>query len=59
VTDADTVRILEELIAAIDVRMPRVQNAGETVIARDAAALKTSALGRIAQLRPGTVPEAG
>lgn len=52
-TDADTIRILEELIAALDLRMPRMHNVGETAIARDAAALRASAHERIAQLRPG------
>jgi hypothetical protein len=51
VTDADTIRILEELIAALDLRVPRMQHAGEAAIARDAATLRTSALERIAQLR--------
>jgi hypothetical protein len=51
VTDADTTRMLQELIAALDVRVPRMQNAGETAIARDAAALRASALERIAELR--------
>ena len=51
-TDADTIRILEELIAALDLRVPRMENVGETVIARDAAALRASALERIAKLRP-------
>lgn len=50
-TDLDTIRILEELIAALDLRVPRMQNAGEETIARDAAALKTDALERIAELR--------
>ena len=51
-TDADTIRILEELIAALDLRVPRMEHVGEAAIARDAAALKTSALERIAELRP-------
>jgi hypothetical protein len=51
VTDADTIRILEELIAALELRVPRMEHAGEAAIARDAAALKTSARERIAQLR--------
>jgi len=57
VTDADTIRILEELIAALDVRVPRMAHAGEQTIARDAAALRTSALERIAQLRHAAAPE--
>jgi hypothetical protein len=57
VTDADTIRILEELIAALDLRVPRMTHAGEASIARDAAALKKSALKRIAQLRLDATPE--
>ena len=56
-TDRETIRILEELIAALDVRLPRMEHAGEAAIARDAAALKTSALERIAELRPEADPE--
>lgn len=55
-TDADTIRILEQLIAALDLRMPRMQHAGEAAIARDAAALRTSALARIAELRRAASP---
>ena len=51
-TDADTIRILEELITALDLRVPRMAHAGEAAIAHDAAALRTSALERIEQLRP-------
>lgn len=58
-TDAHTIRMLEELIAALDLRMPRMQSAGEAAIARDAAALRTSALERIARLRPDATPAAG
>ena len=50
-TDLDTIRILEELIAALDVRVRRMEHAGEAAIAQDAAALKTRALERIAELR--------
>jgi hypothetical protein len=59
VTDADTIRILEELIAALDVRVPRMAHAGEAAIAHDAAALRTSALERIEQLRPKATLEVG
>ena len=44
------VRELLELIAALDRRVPQVQRAGEASIAREAAALKTRALKRIAEL---------
>lgn len=43
-------QLLRELIAALEQRLPRVERAGEAAIARDAAALKTRALERIAQL---------
>ncbi len=43
-------RRLRELITALDLRVPHIERAGETAIARDAAALKKQALTRIAQL---------
>ncbi len=45
-------RELEELIAALDRRVPRVEQAGEAAIARDAAALRAKAVERLAQLGP-------
>jgi hypothetical protein len=47
-------RELEELIAALDRRVPRVQQAGETAIARDAAALRAKAVARLAELATNT-----
>jgi hypothetical protein len=47
------IRELLELIGALDRRVPQVQRAGETAIARDAAALKARALQRIEQLEYG------
>ena len=47
---AQLVRELQELIAALDGRLPHVERAGEVSIARDAAALKVKALKRIAEL---------
>ena len=44
------VRELEELIAALDRRVPRVERAGEAEIARDAAALRAKAVERLAEL---------
>jgi len=41
---------LEELIAALDRRVPRVEQAGEADIARDAAALRAKAVERLAEL---------
>jgi hypothetical protein len=43
-------RRLRELITALDLRVPRIERAGEIAIARDAAALRKQALARIAQL---------
>jgi hypothetical protein len=48
------VRKLLELVAAIDRRPPRPERAAEAAIARDAAALKASALKRIAELEHET-----
>jgi hypothetical protein len=41
---------LQELIAALDRRVPRVERAGEASIARDAAALRAKAVKRLAEL---------
>lgn len=43
-------RGLQDLIAALDRRVPRVEQAGEAAIARDAAALWAKALDRLAEL---------
>jgi hypothetical protein len=43
-------RELEELIAALDRRVPRVERAGEAAIARDAAALRAKAFDRLTEL---------
>ena len=42
---------LQELIAALDRRVPRVERAGEAAIARDAAVLRARAIKRLAELR--------
>ncbi len=44
------VRQLQELVAALDRRMPQVMRAGESAIARDAATLRQRALRRIDEL---------
>ena len=44
-------RELEELIAALDRRVPRVEQAGEIAIAREAAALRARAVERLAEMR--------
>jgi hypothetical protein len=55
VTIPELTRELEELIAALDRRVPRVEEAGEALIARDAAALRAKAVDRLAELvRPPT-----
>jgi hypothetical protein len=41
---------LRELIAALDRRVPRVENAGEAAIARDARELREKAVKRLAEL---------
>ena len=43
-------RELEELIAALDRRIPRCEQAGEEAISRDAAALRAKASRRLAEL---------
>lgn len=41
---------LEELIAAVDRRVPRAERAGEAAIAREAAALRAKAVDRLAEV---------
>jgi len=43
-------RDLQELIAALDRRLPGVEQAGEVGIARDAAALRAKAVERLEEL---------
>lgn len=50
---ADVARDLEELIAALDRRLPSVRQAGESGIARDAAALRAHAVKRLGELKGG------
>jgi hypothetical protein len=50
VSESPTVDVLRELIEALGRRLPHVERAGEAAIARDAEALKESALRRIAEL---------
>ena len=49
-------RELEELIAELDRRVPRVEEAGEADIARDAAALRAKAVERLATLAHDAAP---
>jgi hypothetical protein len=52
-------RELEELIAALDRRVPRVEQAGEVTIAREAAALRARAVTRLAELGAVAVAPGG
>ncbi len=58
VSTTELASVLEELIAALDRRVPRVEEAGEAGIARDAAALRVQAVKRLAELAPDTVSPA-
>ena len=50
VSNDDLVRELHELIAALDRRVPRLDQAGEASIAHDAAALRAKAVERLSRL---------
>jgi hypothetical protein len=50
VSTPDLESVLEELIAALDRRVPRVEQVGEAGIARDAAALRAKAVKRLTEL---------
>jgi hypothetical protein len=50
VVHRDLTTTLEELIAAIDRRMPHLEREGEAAIAQDAAQLRAKAMGRLAEL---------
>jgi len=56
VTTSQLVRELQELISALDRRVPRVERAGEPSIARDAAALREKAVRRLAELSGQRTP---
>lgn len=47
---ATKLRHLRELIDALDRRVPHIESAGETAIARDADALRKKAIQRMARL---------
>jgi hypothetical protein len=51
-------RALEDLIAALDRRVPRVEQAGEVTIASEAAALRARAVNRLAELAEAGVAPA-
>lgn len=50
VTNAELARALQELIEALDRRVPRVDRAGEASIARDSSALRERATSRLAEI---------
>ena len=50
VSRSQLVRELQELIAALDRRVPHLERAEETGIARDAAVLRAKAVNRLAEL---------
>ena len=54
VIDPELVQELRELIAALDRRVPRVERAGESAIARDAAKLRATAVSRLHELTSQT-----
>jgi hypothetical protein len=49
-TPTELIRRLRDLVVALDQRVPHVERSGEAAIARDAEALRTKALRRIAEL---------
>ena len=51
---AHALRDLRELVAALDRRVPQVERAGEVGIARAAAALRSEAMDRIAEIETGS-----
>lgn len=57
VSQLDLIRELSELIEALDRRLPRVEQAGEIAIARDAAALRQRAVARLEQLADQQTPQ--
>ena len=59
VSTADLARELHELIAALDRRVPRVEQAGEASIAREALALREKAMKRLAELTDGATSVGG
>jgi hypothetical protein len=56
VSRSELARELQELIAALDRRVPRVEQAGEASIARDAAMLRERAVKRLAELTDQRTP---
>jgi hypothetical protein len=56
-TDAERIRELEELIAALDRRVPHVERVGEAGIAHDAANLRAKAVRRLKKLAGQDPPD--
>ena len=56
-SDETLVQDLLELVAALDRRMPRIEQKGERAIARDAEGLKRAALKRMGELAPLRCPQ--
>jgi hypothetical protein len=57
VSDHELRRELRELIVALDRRVPRVEQAGEVSIARDAALLRAKAVQRLVEIEGGQVAD--
>ena len=57
VSDRELRRELRELIVALDRRVPRVEQAGEASIARDAALLRAKAVQRLVEIEGGQVAD--
>ena len=53
---ARTLRELQELVSALDRRVPQVERAGEVAIASAAAVLRSEAVHRIAEIEAGSDP---
>ena len=51
IRNRELARALEELVTALDRRVPQLERAAESAIAHDAAALKVKALKRLEELR--------
>lgn len=56
-SDVEIGRELRELIAALDRRVPRVEQAGEAAIAHDAALLRAKAVQRLVEIEGGQIAD--
>jgi hypothetical protein len=57
-SQSELVRRLRDLVVALDQRVPHVERTGEAAIARDAQALRTKALRRIAEIEAASHADA-